>query len=387
MTNDDSNKPLEAVGDEALEARIVAWVLGEASAFEASELEELCRKDPEAALFARRMRMLDGLIRDKDAEALKLSEEKRAKVLEVVGGKDRARPVADGRSRRDRGRAVRRRLLAIAAVLVLLVILGGLSAPMVLRQRKAVARMESPIVSYSARDGEMVDLMMVAESEARARGKASLPEELIEGTPRPIRLPGGELANAPKAESGAANILTGGLRSGDAAVTRDSIDAILNSPQRVAELEKKADRLPEASPELEREALAAEKRPSAPSSNTAGPIAASRPASPAQLPEIETRSVDAFAANGTSDGGGGGGGGGVMPELGDAPSLGRLFDQKRGQEGNVRLSDLETGQGGSLNLYSEENANGIAPGGGSVDQSGVRHADGQAFATDGKHKE
>ena len=85
MTKDDSNKPLEAVGDEALEARIVAWVLGEASAFEASELEELCTKEPELALFARRMRLLDGLIREKEEDGWKLSGEKRAKVLKVIG--------------------------------------------------------------------------------------------------------------------------------------------------------------------------------------------------------------------------------------------------------------------------------------------------------------
>ena len=39
---DDDAIPLEPVTDEATEARIVAWVLGEASAFEITELERLC---------------------------------------------------------------------------------------------------------------------------------------------------------------------------------------------------------------------------------------------------------------------------------------------------------------------------------------------------------
>ena len=42
---DDSAAPLDA----ELEARIVAWVAGEASAFEAAELERLCAARPEVA--------------------------------------------------------------------------------------------------------------------------------------------------------------------------------------------------------------------------------------------------------------------------------------------------------------------------------------------------
>ena len=37
--NDDT--PYTTIGDEPVEARIVSWVLGEASAFEAAELERL----------------------------------------------------------------------------------------------------------------------------------------------------------------------------------------------------------------------------------------------------------------------------------------------------------------------------------------------------------
>jgi len=82
--NDDTDKPLNPVGDDALEARITAWVLGEASPFEAAELEEICARDPEARLFERRLRVLHGFIsEDRKAgpdDEWKLPAEKRAKI-------------------------------------------------------------------------------------------------------------------------------------------------------------------------------------------------------------------------------------------------------------------------------------------------------------------
>jgi hypothetical protein len=82
--NDDTDKPLNPVGDDALEARITAWVLGEASPFEAAELEEICARDPEARLFERRLRVLHGfIVEDRKAGAddeWKLPAEKRAKI-------------------------------------------------------------------------------------------------------------------------------------------------------------------------------------------------------------------------------------------------------------------------------------------------------------------
>jgi hypothetical protein len=82
--NDDTDKPLNPVGDAALEARITAWVLGEASPFEAAELEEICARDPEARLFERRLRVLHGFItEDRKAspeDEWKLPKEKRAEI-------------------------------------------------------------------------------------------------------------------------------------------------------------------------------------------------------------------------------------------------------------------------------------------------------------------
>src|SRR5688572_4175933 len=118
--NDDTDKPLNPVGDAALEARITAWVLGEASPFEAAELEEICARDPEARLFERRLRVLHGFItEDRKAgpeDEWTLPKEKRAKVEALFGepvaakGEDSAQPKVV-----HRGQTGRRALLALAA--------------------------------------------------------------------------------------------------------------------------------------------------------------------------------------------------------------------------------------------------------------------------------
>jgi hypothetical protein len=59
----------------------------------------------------------------------------------------------------------------------------------------------------------------------------------------------------PKAESDASNIITGGLRSGDSAINRNSIDAILNNPNRTSGSGVKADEA-FAPPRKERPGLA-----------------------------------------------------------------------------------------------------------------------------------
>ena len=84
--------PFDTVGDESVEARIVAWVLGETSAFEAAELERLCEERPELLVFRRRMRALHGLLTEAEAaekdHSWKLSEEKR-KVLDEIFGEEK----------------------------------------------------------------------------------------------------------------------------------------------------------------------------------------------------------------------------------------------------------------------------------------------------------
>jgi hypothetical protein len=74
--------------DPELEARVVAWVLGEASPFEAAELSRQITEHPELALFKRRIEAVHGLVgeaaRPVPAE-LKLSPERRAKLLATIG--------------------------------------------------------------------------------------------------------------------------------------------------------------------------------------------------------------------------------------------------------------------------------------------------------------
>jgi Mg-chelatase subunit ChlD len=80
---------LTPVGDEALEARIIAWVLGEASPFEAAELENICEQNPEWRVFQRRMLATHELLGEATtvnaAEDWKMPSEKRGKLDALIG--------------------------------------------------------------------------------------------------------------------------------------------------------------------------------------------------------------------------------------------------------------------------------------------------------------
>jgi secreted protein with Ig-like and vWFA domain len=120
--------PFDTVGDAPVEARIVAWVLGEASAFEAAELERLCEERPELLVFRRRMRALHGLLTEAEAaepdHSWKLPIEKR-KILDEIFGKENVTrlepPLIRPEAHKERSirRSGRRALLAIAACLAL----------------------------------------------------------------------------------------------------------------------------------------------------------------------------------------------------------------------------------------------------------------------------
>ena len=87
MNHDEKFPDMQAWIDPELEARVIAWVAGEASAFEAAELERLCGEKPELAVFKRRMEEVHGLIGEAakpDREPLRLSPERRAKVLSAI---------------------------------------------------------------------------------------------------------------------------------------------------------------------------------------------------------------------------------------------------------------------------------------------------------------
>ena len=83
---------LNPVGDDAMEARIVAWVLGQSSAFEATELETWCETHPEWRVYQRRMLVLHGLlgqaVQPSADSTWKLSDQRRAALDGILGTKD-----------------------------------------------------------------------------------------------------------------------------------------------------------------------------------------------------------------------------------------------------------------------------------------------------------
>ncbi|MES2996509.1 MAG: von Willebrand factor type A domain-containing protein [Verrucomicrobiota bacterium] len=128
--NDDI--PYTAIGDEAVEARIIAWVAGESSAFEAEELARLCAEKPELEIFRRRMAALDVLLKleqrnsKPDAE-WQLAPARRRKIEELAGVPDAAMP------KRIRVFRPALRVLAMAAAVVFLT--GGLFIAVFYRTR------------------------------------------------------------------------------------------------------------------------------------------------------------------------------------------------------------------------------------------------------------
>jgi secreted protein with Ig-like and vWFA domain len=258
--NDDTDKPLNTVGDDALEARITAWVLGEASSFEAGELEKLCAADPALRLFERRLRVLHGLVAEDfkagPAAEWKLSEARRAKITDLLGVEPAVVEVEPG-GKKSLGPVMRGLILALAACVVIGVftmsMLGGLGV-----DPKHAAFRESPqIASYSAPMSDMsVESPIEAPSAVAKRhpgAKASLPsrprsapEDAFDGaTSESLAGPVQELAGrvdadfippakgmAVPSEAAVSEPLIAGNRSGDGAITRSSIDGILNNPAR-----------------------------------------------------------------------------------------------------------------------------------------------------------
>ena len=123
-----NDTPFTTIGDEPVEARIVAWVLGETSSFEAAELERLCEERPELLIFRRRMLALHGLLAEAETarpeEGWKLPPEKRKELDEIFGEEQPVR-LEVAKENRIR-RSMRRALLAIAACFVMTLVVLSL---------------------------------------------------------------------------------------------------------------------------------------------------------------------------------------------------------------------------------------------------------------------
>jgi hypothetical protein len=88
--NSDSHPPLEPWTDPALEARVVALVLGEAGDFERAELARLMVENPELAAFERRIRAVHGLLgeacrADNGDGQWRLADERRGRLMKTMG--------------------------------------------------------------------------------------------------------------------------------------------------------------------------------------------------------------------------------------------------------------------------------------------------------------
>ncbi len=177
-------------GNEPVEARIVCWVLGEASAFEAAELQRLCDQQPELRIFKRRMEVLHGLLKESEQvhkdKRWKLPPTKRKAIEEILGKE----------LERDREKRVRnsgqRAIWALAACLVMTLVVAGLVSPL-FTARSWKGGGEVPVmVSYEM----AADTAFCAPETSKenmvpfSRVATPMPNELIEGTPKPIHVPG-----------------------------------------------------------------------------------------------------------------------------------------------------------------------------------------------------
>jgi Ca-activated chloride channel family protein len=142
MDENENTAQSQGGNETELEARIVAWVSGEASAFEVAELERLVRERPELAVFKRRISAVRDLVAEAvrpETEPLRLSGEARDKLLKAIGASPE-RPLSEkGESPYDAPLAVYRRkqkkifvrntILAMAACLVGALLLTPILVP------------------------------------------------------------------------------------------------------------------------------------------------------------------------------------------------------------------------------------------------------------------
>lgn len=180
-----------------LEARVVAWVLGEASGFEAAELTRLCAEQPELAVFKRRIEAVHGLLgeatRPARHELPRLSPERRAKVLAVIGG---ASATDNETSVLKRPRFTWRAwALPMAACLALMLGVAGVLIPTV-----GSVRMSSRKAAFQADANQREQATMIMSMEAESdgmfvsRGDADLrptsPEPpVMSPAPKPVAQP------------------------------------------------------------------------------------------------------------------------------------------------------------------------------------------------------
>lgn len=127
------NDDLQTYIEPELEARIVALVLGESSAFEAEELERLMTEKPELKAYWAGLEKIHGVVsdayREQDDESWKLSEDKRGKIQAKIDERKRHEMVLARRERISKV-AQRKLLYSCAACIVLTLVITVLSKPL-----------------------------------------------------------------------------------------------------------------------------------------------------------------------------------------------------------------------------------------------------------------
>lgn len=199
MNHDDTNLPSDAnpgvrsALDPALEARIVAWVAGEASAFEQAELERLAAGNPELAAFKREMESVHALAADAarpDPEPWRMAEERRAKLLRTLGATPAeiapdSAPVVPLPSPTParRGRWKAPQLYFIASGLAAACLLGFLVMPEMVRQDASSMTFELVAGQSSAEASQTLRRNLPVEGAGRKNAR----EELDRKAETPVR--------------------------------------------------------------------------------------------------------------------------------------------------------------------------------------------------------
>lgn len=287
----DNLTELTPMGDEALEARIIAWVLGEASPFEAAELEALCEQYPEWRVFQRRMLAIHELLGEASAvsasEEWRLPQEKRQKLDMILGTTDVAVVTMPKKKR-----SYQKWISSLAAVLVL-----GLC--MLFYQSIMGTVGSKHIVSMGVREENRITAYSTPMPEAKSA-------EIVDSTPLVAAAGGVQIAQEPMEQAPL-------LRDSKSARNHEIIDAI---PQEAAATFATRAPSPVATP-----------APAAPASSSA-PVIAGKMMSDdyadvrrKTVEEVDgaswqlTENKQAAAAKPTADVGGGSGGGVTQAEL------------------------------------------------------------------------
>jgi Mg-chelatase subunit ChlD len=149
MNYDEKNSETKGKISADLEARIVAWISGEAPAAEAAELERLTAEHPGVAAFKKHIEATRNLVKEAvspDPVPLRLSEARRGELLRALGRQETSAGdvVASLAALRRRQRIEHQWLLAAAACLVLGLFVSAMFIPSFQKVYSASAQKRAP---------------------------------------------------------------------------------------------------------------------------------------------------------------------------------------------------------------------------------------------------